>query len=72
MRKTMRKKTVGAIATKGVALLVVLGTAHRAMAQEAAPSYPEMASARAGVTCAAPATASIMQSLPMTEFRSIW
>jgi hypothetical protein len=40
----MRKKTIGAIATKSVALFIVLGTAHRVMAQDATPAYPEMAS----------------------------
>jgi hypothetical protein len=44
----MRKKKVGAIAIKSFALLVVLGTAHlgtanRAMAQDAATPYPNMA-----------------------------
>src|ERR1700733_14513349 len=43
-RKTMRKKTVGAIVTKSVALLFVLGTAPGVMAQDAKPAYPEMAS----------------------------
>src|SRR5277367_5964118 len=44
----MRKNKVGAIAIKGFALLVVLGiavlgTAHRAMAQDATTPYPNMA-----------------------------
>src|SRR5271155_84892 len=44
----MRKNKVGAIAIKGFALLVVLGiavlgTAHRAMAQDATTAYPKMA-----------------------------
>lgn len=39
----MRKKKVGAIAIKSFALLVVLGMAHQAMAQDAATSYPKMA-----------------------------
>jgi hypothetical protein len=39
----MRKKNVGAIAIKSFALLVVLGTAHQAMAQEAPTPYPKMA-----------------------------
>jgi hypothetical protein len=40
----MRKTNVGAIAATGVALLVVLSTAHQVMAQDAKPSYPDMAS----------------------------
>lgn len=39
----MRKKKVGAIAIKSLALLVVLGTAYRAMAQDATTPYPNMA-----------------------------
>ena len=39
----MRKKKVGAIAIKSFALLVVLGTAYQAMAQDAATTYPKMA-----------------------------
>ena len=39
----MRKKKVGAIAIKSFALLVVLGTAYQAMAQDATTSYPNMA-----------------------------
>jgi hypothetical protein len=39
----MRKKKVGAIAIKSFALLVVLGTANQAMAQDAATPYPNMA-----------------------------
>jgi hypothetical protein len=39
----MRKKEVGAIAIKSFALLVVLGTAYPAMAQDAPPPYPSMA-----------------------------
>jgi hypothetical protein len=39
----MRKKKVGAIAIKSIALLVVLGTAHQAMAQDATTPYPKMA-----------------------------
>ena len=39
----MRKKKVGAIAIKSFALLVVLGTAHQAMAQDATTPYPSMA-----------------------------
>ena len=39
----MRIKKVGAIAIKGFALLVVLGMAHRAMAQDATTPYPTMA-----------------------------
>ena len=39
----MRKKNVGAIAIKSFALLVVLGTAYQAMAQEAPAPYPKMA-----------------------------
>src|SRR5271166_1791626 len=40
---TMRKKKVGAIAMKSFALLVVLGTAYQAMAQDATTPYPKMA-----------------------------
>jgi hypothetical protein len=39
----MRKKKVHAIAIKGFALLVVLGTAYQAMAQDAKTAYPKMA-----------------------------
>jgi hypothetical protein len=39
----MRKKKVGAIAIKSFALLVVLGTAYQAMAQDATAPYPNMA-----------------------------
>ena len=39
----MRKKKVGAIAIKSFALLVVLGTAYQAMAQDATTPYPKMA-----------------------------
>jgi hypothetical protein len=39
----MRKKKVGAIAIKGFAILVVLGMAHQAMAQDATTPYPKMA-----------------------------
>jgi hypothetical protein len=39
----MRKKQVGAIAIKSFALLVVLGTAYQAMAQDATTPYPNMA-----------------------------
>ena len=39
----MRTKKLATIATKGVALLVVLGTAHQAMAQDATTPYPNMA-----------------------------
>jgi len=39
----MRKKKVSAIAIKSFALLVVLGTAYRAMAQDATTPYPKMA-----------------------------
>jgi hypothetical protein len=41
--KTMRKNKLGAIAIVGFALLVVLGTACRAMAQGATTPYPKMA-----------------------------
>src|SRR5258706_14902577 len=40
---TMLKKKVGAIAIKSFALLVVLGTAYQAMAQDVATPYPKMA-----------------------------
>src|SRR5258706_6491781 len=40
---TMLKKKVGAIAIKSFALLVVLGTAYQAMAQDVATPYPNMA-----------------------------
>ena len=39
----MRKQKVGAIAIKSFALLVVLGTAYQAMAQDATTPYPHMA-----------------------------
>ncbi|MBZ5571729.1 MAG: hypothetical protein LAO09_07610 [Acidobacteriia bacterium] len=39
----MRKKKVGVIAIKSLALLVVLGTAYQAMAQDATTPYPKMA-----------------------------
>src|SRR5208282_427660 len=39
----MRKKKVGAIAIKSFAVLVVLGTAYQAMAQDAKTTYPSMA-----------------------------
>jgi hypothetical protein len=39
----MRKNKVRAIAIKSLALLVVLGTAHLAMAQDAKTTYPKMA-----------------------------
>src|SRR5260370_12634373 len=39
----MRKKNLGAIAIKRFALLVVLGTAYQAMAQDATTPYPKMA-----------------------------
>src|SRR3974390_2585555 len=39
----MRNKKVGAIAIKSFALLVVLGTAYQAMAQDATTPYPTMA-----------------------------
>jgi hypothetical protein len=39
----MRKKKVGAIAVKSLALLVALGTAYQLMAQEAKTPYPKMA-----------------------------
>jgi len=39
----MREKKVGAIAIKSFALLVVLGTAYLAMAQDAKTPYPKMA-----------------------------
>ena len=39
----MRKQKVGAIAIKSFALLVVLGTAYQAMAQDATIPYPNMA-----------------------------
>jgi hypothetical protein len=39
----MRKKKVGAIAIKGFALLVVLGTAYQGRAQDATTPYPNMA-----------------------------
>src|SRR5580692_3844495 len=42
-RKTMRNKKFRAIAIKSFALLVVLGTAYQAMAQDAKPTYPSMA-----------------------------
>src|SRR3974377_1564713 len=39
----MQKKKVGAIAIKSFALLVVVGTAYQAMAQDATTPYPNMA-----------------------------
>ncbi len=39
----MLKKKVAAIAIRGFAVLAVLGTAHRAMAQDATTPYPKMA-----------------------------
>ena len=39
----MRKKKVSAVAIKSFALLLVLGTAYRAMAQDAVTPYPKMA-----------------------------
>ena len=39
----MRKRKVGAIVIKGFALLVVLGMAHQAMAQDATTPHPKMA-----------------------------
>jgi hypothetical protein len=39
----MRKMTIGVLAINSVALLIVLGTAHQAMAQVAATRYPKMA-----------------------------
>ena len=39
----MRKKKVGTIAIESFALLVALGTAHQAMAQDATTLYPNMA-----------------------------
>src|SRR5215469_3652208 len=39
----MRKKKVGSIAIKSFALLVVLGSAYQAMAQDATTPYPSMA-----------------------------
>jgi len=39
----MRKKNLGAIAIKRLALLVVLATAYQAMAQDATTAYPNMA-----------------------------
>jgi hypothetical protein len=39
----MRKKKVGAIASRGFALLVVLGTAYQAMTQDAPTPYPNVA-----------------------------
>jgi hypothetical protein len=41
--KTMRRKKVGAIAIKSLALLVALGMAYQAMAQDATTTYPNMA-----------------------------
>ena len=41
--KTMRKKNVHSIAIKSLALLVALGTAYQAMAQDAKTTYPSMA-----------------------------
>lgn len=42
-RETMRNSKVGAIAIKSLAMLVVLGAAHQAMAQNATTPYPNMA-----------------------------
>src|SRR6201981_2260985 len=42
-KHTMRRKKVGAIAIKRFALLVVLGTAYQATAQDAKAPYPNMA-----------------------------
>ncbi len=39
----MRKKKLGGFAIKSLALLVVLGTAHQAMAQQATTTYSKMA-----------------------------
>ena len=39
----MRKRKVGALGIKSLAMLVVLGTAYQAMAQDAATRYPNMA-----------------------------
>lgn len=39
----MRKNKIGAILIKSFALLVVLGTAHQTMAQDATTPYPKMA-----------------------------
>lgn len=39
----MRKENVGAIAVKGIAMLVMLGAAHQAIAQNAATPYAKMA-----------------------------
>ncbi|MEO6865735.1 MAG: hypothetical protein ABI229_09785 [Gemmatimonadaceae bacterium] len=39
----MWKKKLGAIAIRSFALIAVLGTVHRAMAQDAAKTYPKMA-----------------------------
>src|SRR6266699_6972776 len=39
----MRLTKVSAIAINGLALLVVLGTTHRAMPQDATTAYPNMA-----------------------------
>jgi hypothetical protein len=39
----MRKKKIGAIAIKSLALLVVLGTAYQATAQDTTTPYPNMA-----------------------------
>ena len=39
----MRKNKINAIATKSFALLLVIGAAHHAMAQDAATRYPKMA-----------------------------
>ena len=40
--KIMRENKAGAIVIKSFALLVVLGMAHHAMAQEATTLYPKM------------------------------
>jgi len=42
----MLKNKIGAIAIKSFALLVVLGTAYLAMAQDAKTTYPSMAPIR--------------------------
>src|SRR5215469_9621440 len=41
--RIMRENKVGAIVIKSFALLVVLGTAYQAMAQDASTPYPRMA-----------------------------
>jgi hypothetical protein len=42
-RSTLQKKTLGAIAIKSLALLVALGAAYQATAQDATTAYPSMA-----------------------------